>query len=196
MLISLDHNIDITGKEIAINRILRKNENTFVDIEELRTVLTNLGRYSLQLVKSPINQEFIIRVEANDKDKKFRQKTEMKIFDLLSAKFGSGRVIVKKTDFVGPRFSRDLAKQTISLTIVALVLILIYISFRFKLIYAVAAILALVHDVSVMLGVIGTFHLEVTTATIAAVLTIIGYSLNDTIVIFDKIGRASCRERV
>ena len=187
MLISLDHNIDITGKEIAINRILRKNENTFVDIEELRTVLTNLGRYSLQLVKSPINQEFIIRVEANDKDKKFRQKTEMKIFDLLSAKFGSGRVIVKKTDFVGPRFSRDLAKQTISLTIVALVLILIYISFRFKLIYAVAAILALVHDVSVMLGVIGTFHLEVTTATIAAVLTIIGYSLNDTIVIFDRI---------
>jgi len=186
-IISLDHNVDITGKEVVINRILADNETTFADISEVRNVFTTLGKYSLQLVKNPKDQEFIVRVEANDNDKEFRQNTEKKIYDLLSAKYGSEQVIVKKTDFVGPRFSRDLAKQTISLTTVALALILIYISFRFKVIYAVAAIFALVHDVSVMLGVIGTFQLEVTTATIAAVLTIIGYSLNDTIVIFDRI---------
>ncbi|MCD6120498.1 MAG: protein translocase subunit SecF [Spirochaetales bacterium] len=186
-IISLDHNVDITGKEVVINRILADGETPFANISEMRNVLTTLGKYSLQLVKSPQDQEFIIRVETNDNDKQFRQNTENKIYELLSAKYGSEQVIVKKTDFVGPRFSKDLAKQTISLTVVALALILIYISFRFKLIYAVAAILALVHDVSVMLGVIGTFQLEVTTATIAAVLTIIGYSLNDTIVIFDRI---------
>ncbi|RKX86317.1 MAG: protein translocase subunit SecF, partial [Spirochaetes bacterium] len=84
-------------------------------------------------------------------------------------------------------FSSSLASQSITLTIVALALILLYIWFRFKLGFAVSAITALAHDVLIMLGFIGTFGLEVSTTTIAAVLTIIGYSLNDTIVVFDRI---------
>ena len=75
----------------------------------------------------------------------------------------------------------------IYLTAFALLLILAYVWFRFKLAFAVSAIIALVHDVAIMLGFIGTFQMEVSTATIAAVLTIIGYSLNDTIVIFDRV---------
>ena len=88
---------------------------------------------------------------------------------------------------MGPRFSQDLGRQSFTLTLIALTLILVYIWFRFQLAYAVSAIVALIHDVAFMLGIIGTFQLEVSTATIAAVLTIIGYSLNDTIVIFDRI---------
>ncbi len=186
-LISLDHTVDITKKAAVVNRILLSDKEIFVNIAEIRNVLTSLGKYSLQRVGAPKNQEFIIRVEIKGHNAKFRTDTENKIYDLLSAKYGKDKVIVKMTDFVGPRFSKDLATQAVSLIAVALVLILIYVSFRFKMIYAIAAILALVHDVSVMLGVIGTFRLEVTSGTIAAVLTIIGYSLNDTIVIFDRI---------
>ncbi len=186
-LISLDHTVDITKKTAVVNRVLLSEREIFVDIAEIRNVLSSLGKYSLQRVGNPRNQEFIIRVEIKGHNAKFRTDTENKIYDLLSAKYGRDKVIVKMTDFVGPRFSKDLASQAVSLIAVALVLILIYVSFRFKMIYAVAAILALVHDVSVMLGVIGTFRLEVTSGTIAAVLTIIGYSLNDTIVIFDRI---------
>ena len=186
-LISLDYPVDLSKEPFSVNRLLQGNNEIYVTITELRKVFTTLGKYSLQQVGNPVAQEFIVRIEANETDKEFRQKTEKKIYDLLSAKYGSDQVIIKKTDFVGPRFSRDLTTQAISLVTVALTLILIYVSFRFKFIYAIAAILALVHDVSVMLGVIGTFQLEVTTATIAAVLTIIGYSLNDTIVIFDRI---------
>ena len=70
---------------------------------------------------------------------------------------------------------------------VAFALIFVYILFRFRAAFAVGALLALIHDIAIMLGVLGTLQLEISTATIAAVLTIVGYSLNDTIVIFDRI---------
>jgi preprotein translocase subunit SecF len=73
------------------------------------------------------------------------------------------------------------------LTGLAMGLILLYIWFRFRLGYALAAIAAIAHDMTFMLGFIGTFQLEVSTATIAALLTVVGYSLNDTIVVFDRI---------
>ena len=101
--------------------------------------------------------------------------------------FGAGNVVVQSSDYVGPRFSSALAGQSVLMTTLALVLILVYIWFRFKIAYAVSAIIALLHDVTFMIGIIGTFQIEVSTATIAAVLTIIGYSLNDTIVVFDRI---------
>ena len=73
------------------------------------------------------------------------------------------------------------------LVVVALLLIMVYVGFRFRPEYSVAALVAVAHDVLVMIGVLGTFQLEVSTATIAALLTIVGYSLNDTIVIFDRV---------
>jgi preprotein translocase subunit SecF len=80
-----------------------------------------------------------------------------------------------------------LGEQAVWLVVVAFTLIFIYILFRFRIAFAVGAILALVHDIAIMLGVLGTLQFEISTATIAAVLTIVGYSLNDTIVIFDRI---------
>lgn len=106
---------------------------------------------------------------------------------MLEKTFGPNVVVIKQSDYVGPKFSSTLAQESISLTITALVLVLVYLWFRFKLAYGVSAISALFHDVLIMLGFIGTFRLEVNTTTIAAVLTIIGYSLNDTIVVFDRI---------
>jgi len=106
---------------------------------------------------------------------------------MLEEAFGEGSVVIKQSEYVGPRFSRSLAEQSISLPLLALVLILLYIWFRFKFGYALSAITALAHDVLIMLGFIGATQLEVSTTTIAAVLTIIGYSLNDTIVVFDRI---------
>jgi preprotein translocase subunit SecF len=80
-----------------------------------------------------------------------------------------------------------LATQTISILLVAVILILIYAAFRFKFVYGMAAVLCLFHDALFMLAVTALFRLEFTTTTVAAVLTIIGYSINDTIVIFDRV---------
>ncbi len=156
-------------------------------IDKVRESLAGLGDFDLQVVGNPAAQEFIVKVRAPDDDKSFQERMERQIFSLLTESFGSENVQVKQSDFIGPRYSKDLAVQTVSIVLVALVLILLYTAFRFHFTFATAAVICLIHDVLVMLGVLAVFQLEVTTTTVAAILTIIGYSLNDTIVIFDRI---------
>ncbi len=183
-LLSLNYTINLSEKAAVVNMA---PGTAGVDIESVRSLLDGLGSTMIQVVGSPEDQEFLIRVEDPGTVEDFSATMAATIEERLGAKFGADQVIVKQTDYVGPRFSQNLGRQSFTLTLIALVLILVYIWFRFQLAYAVSAILALVHDVAFMLGIIGTFQFEVSTATIAAVLTIIGYSLNDTIVIFDRI---------
>lgn len=183
-LLSLNYAVDL-GEESAVVNMTPSGNLT--DIESIRGLLGELGSTMIQVVGDPADQEFLIRVEDPGDTDNFSETMADTIRDRLTAEYGSEQVIVKQTDYVGPRFSQNLGRQSVTLTLIALALILAYIWFRFQLAYAVSAIAALVHDVIFMLGIIGTFQFEVSTATIAAVLTIIGYSLNDTIVIFDRI---------
>ena len=106
---------------------------------------------------------------------------------LLDAKYGADQVILESTDFVGPQVAQNLATQTIWLVIIAVGLILVYMMFRFHPpIYAIAAVLGILHDAMVMLGFDAVFRVEIDAGTIAAILTILGYSINDTIVNFDR----------
>ena len=184
-VLGMNHPVILNDEPAKVNLVPR---NGGIPIDEFRGVLSaELGRVQVQTVGAPEDQEFMVRVEDTGEDKEFSINASNKITELLSAKYGADQVIVKQTDFVGPRFSSNLGQQSFTLTLLALVLILVYIWIRFKLAYAVSAISALLHDVLIMLGFLGTFQMEISTATIAAVLTIIGYSLNDTIVIFDRI---------
>jgi preprotein translocase subunit SecF len=156
-------------------------------IDQVRTALRGIEGSQIQVIGSPADQEYSIKVKQQGDDKTFSEIAAKRITDALGNAFGAVNVKVLQSEYVGPRFSADLASQAAFLTIFALILILLYSWFRFKLAYAVAAIVATLHDTLFMIGVIGAFGLEVSTATIAAVLTIIGYSLNDTIVIFDRV---------
>lgn len=156
-----------------------------VAIDQVRSALGGFENPQVQVVGDPAEQEFLLRIADPSGEKK--DQYEKQIVESLEAVFGQDTSVVKQSDYVGPRFSQDLANQSVGLTLMALVLILIYIWVRFKLGFAVSAISALVHDVAIMLGFIGIFQLEVSTTTIAAVLTIVGYSLNDTIVVFDRV---------
>ena len=128
---------------------------------------------------------FVIRIADDASNENFQQDVSNAVKDKLGAKYGT--VSILSEEYIGTSFASNLATQTIWLTLIALGLILLYIWIRFKLNYAVSAVTAVFHDVLFLLGFIGAFQLEFSTATIAAVLTIIGYSLNDTIVIFDRI---------
>jgi preprotein translocase subunit SecF len=185
--VGLNFPVTLTEEPVALNVVPASPEEATVDLEQVRGVLSAVGVDQLQNVGSPEAQEFLLRIEADPENEEFSQEASDQILTALQDAFGADQVIVKQSDFVGPRLSVSLAEQTFFLTSVALVLILAYTWFRFRLRYAVSAIAALVHDTVFMLGVIGSLQLEVSTATIAAVLTIIGYSLNDTIVIFDRI---------
>jgi preprotein translocase subunit SecF len=158
-----------------------------VAIADARAALADIEGPSIQAVGPAGSQQFMIKVLAPSDDDSFQVRMEVRIVALLSEAFGADNVVIQQSDFVGPRYAGELGTQTISIVAVALALILIYTAFRFRIIYATAAVLCLVHDTLLMLGVIAVFRLEVTTSTIAAILTIIGYSLNDTIIIFDRV---------
>ena len=184
LVAGLNYPLLLTGDPAYLN-VRNTEEGGYITIDRIRSALSSLGNPQVQVVGKESNQEFQIRVGDPSGTKK--RELENKIVDLLESSFGNHTAVVKRSDYVGPKFSSTLAQASISLTITALVLVLVYLWFRFKLAYGVSAIMALFHDVLVMLGFIGTFQLEVNTTTIAAVLTIIGYSLNDTIVVFDRI---------
>lgn len=164
-------------------------ETKDVTIEMLREALAGLGNVNVQIVGNPSDGIFQIRLATGQGDT--QKDMETRVSSALSAAFGEDEVVVMQSDFVGPKFSSQLLVSSIKAILIAIVLILIYITVRFRIAYAISSIVALFHDVLCMLSLMLIFRLEVSTTTIAAVLTIIGYSLNNTIVIFDRI-----RERV
>lgn len=105
----------------------------------------------------------------------------------MQAQFGEKFVEIERTETVGPRVGEQLRSAAVTAVLWAMVLILVYIAFRFELRYAPAAVLGQIHDVLIVMGIIVLFRIEFSLTIIAALLTIVGYSLNDTIVNFDRI---------
>jgi preprotein translocase subunit SecF len=157
-----------------------------VDISDIRDALTSLGRtVSVQSLGDPRDRHFMIRLE--DSEIEGEGVPAEKIIDTLEAYFGTGEVVVIRSDYVGSRFSKNLSDQAGILMALTLVLILIYASVRFRPQFAIGAVIAIVHDALIMVAFIVWTRMEFNTTTIAAILTILGYSINDTIVIFDRI---------
>jgi preprotein translocase subunit SecF len=106
---------------------------------------------------------------------------------LLAQEYGAGTFEVVRTEAVGPTIGAELRQRAILAILLSFALTLIYIAFRFEWRFGVAAIIATIHDIMIAVGFISLFRLEVSLPTVAAVLTIIGYSLNDTIIVFDRV---------
>lgn len=155
--------------------------------DDVRQALVGIESLQVQRLGAVGSGQYVIRVRDDGRISEFESVMTNRILQNLREAFPTARVQELETSYVGPRFSRDMTQQALFLTVFALVLILGYLWFRFRMAYAFSSLAALLHDVIVILGIIGTLQMEVSTATIAAVLTIIGYSLNDTIVIFDRI---------
>jgi preprotein translocase subunit SecF len=113
--------------------------------------------------------------------------TTHKALQALETHFGSGAMQVRRVEMVGPRVGADLRNKGIKSIVFALIGILIYISWRFEFKFACGAVLALLHDVLITLGAFSVSGKEINLPIIAAFLAIIGYSLNDTIVVYDRI---------
>jgi preprotein translocase subunit SecF len=157
-----------------------------IPIEDVRSALSALGTVSVQVMGVPADRHFMIRLEDSEIDGGQGVPAE-RIIDSLEEAFGEGGVAVTRSDYVGSRFSKQLSDQAGLLMGLTLLLILIYASIRFKPQFAIAAVLAIAHDAFVIVAFVAWTRMEFNTTTIAAVLTILGYSINDTIVIFDRI---------
>ncbi len=99
----------------------------------------------------------------------------------------TGKFKVRRVDMVGPKVGNELREKGLMAMVLSIIAILIYVAFRFEWRFGLAAILALVHDVSISLGFVSLFQIDVNLDILAAILTIMGYSLNDTIIVFDRI---------
>lgn len=165
--------IDFTGG------VLQEYEfTTNVTTNRIRNILKeiNLGDSLIQRVKD--SNRFIIR--------SYRGKTE-EIADKLKTGFGEDKVLLLSTESVGAIVSKDLKRKAILAVIFSLIAMCIYISIRFRFKFAIAGIIALIHDVLVSVGALSLTGRELSLPIVAALLTIVGYSINDTIVIFDRI---------
>ncbi|MBR6347548.1 MAG: protein translocase subunit SecF [Spirochaetales bacterium] len=152
-------------------------------IEDVRKALSEIDGVRVQNIGSESDGRFQIRVRLSEE--RNQRDVENYINSLLSARFTSFSLL--ESNFIGAKFSSSLVTGSIKAVAIALVLILIYVWVRFRVAYAIGSILALIHDVVLMLGFISLAGFEITSTTIAAILTIIGYSLNNTIVIFDRV---------
>jgi preprotein translocase subunit SecF len=155
-----------------------------IPIVTVREALIPLGKtVSVQSMGAAEDRHFMIRLEDSEEG----GVPADKIIDALESYPGLGSVTVLRSDYVGSRFSKNLSDQAGLLMALTLVLILIYASFRFKPQYAIGAVVAIIHDALITVAFVTWSRLEFNTTTIAAILTILGYSINDTIVIFDRI---------
>ncbi len=130
------------------------------------------------------SNEFLIRAQSSSAELK---DVSNQISTSLEAKFGAGTVEVRRSEMVGPQVGKDLREKGIMAVVYAMIGILIYITIRFEFRFAVGAIIALIHDIGITLGVFSLFGKEIDLPIIAAFLAIIGYSLNDTIIVYDRI---------
>lgn len=115
------------------------------------------------------------------------QDVSAELLEKMKANFTEGNFAVISADVVGAVVGKDLRNRAIYVTLAALAGMLVYIAFRFEWIYGVAAVLAVFHDILITLGIFALFHWEISLTVIAALLTLVGYSMNDTIVVFDRI---------
>ncbi|MGB2600236.1 MAG: protein translocase subunit SecD [Candidatus Omnitrophota bacterium] len=165
--------IDFTGGTLQQFRF-----KEMISVEEVREVLVVSGVGESAIQQFGEGREFIIR--------SFGEKTEA-LISSLEEKFGEGSFEVMRVETVGPAVGEDLRRAAIKALIFAMIGICLYISFRFEFRFAITAIIALIHDVLISLGLIAFTGREISLPVIAALLTVVGYSINDTIVLFDRI---------
>lgn len=167
--------------------------NKDINSDALRTALKKHEVEAvIQIFGKQENNEYLIKAPALDKD---NMNAVKQIEDIIAMEFGSERVRVLATDMVGPTMGKYMTQQAFWLIVLSCGLILIYITIRFQFDFALGAIISLVHDVFVALTFVLIFNKEVTVSVIAAVLTIIGYSINDTIVVYDRIREGLAKYR-
>ncbi|MBN2467314.1 MAG: protein translocase subunit SecF [Deltaproteobacteria bacterium] len=150
--------------------------------EALRSI--NLHQSMVQQFEEKGKHEFLIQVQETDID---LQNLDRQITDALTQGFGKDTFEVWRVEMVGPKVGKDLRKKGLLSVVYAVIFMLIYITWRFEFRFGVGAVIAVIHDVLITVGAFSLTNREITLPIVAAFLTIVGYSINDTIVVYDRI---------
>ena len=175
----LNFGIDFKG-----GTLIEISSDIEIDIAQLREQLTglNIGEVQIQLFGTP--SDALIRVSADEA----AESAEGGLSAVESIRNElQGRFEIRRVEIVGPQVSGELIQTGILAVLAAIVSMLIYIWFRFEWQFSVGAVLALVHDVVLTIGIFSLLQLDFNLSILAAILTIVGYSMNDTVVVYDRV---------
>jgi preprotein translocase subunit SecF len=165
--------IDFTGGTVA----QVKFENP-VELAQLRSILSEYGFKGAEIVEFGSPDEVLIKTQFSGSSSEISEQLTLALGNTFT---------LRRVESVGPKIGKELQNDALKAIGFALLLILMYITFRFDRYYALGSVMALIHDVLITLGVFSLLDYEINLSIIAAFLTIVGYSLNDTIVVFDRI---------
>jgi preprotein translocase SecF subunit len=175
----LNYGVDFKGGTLIELRVQDRN----IDLPTIRKSFSKMNLGDLNIKKFGNDTDFLIKFEKMDnKNINFNENIKKKLTLDIGESFNFRRV-----ENVGPKVSKELLKSGIIAILLSLSAMLIYIWLRFEWQFSLGAILALIHDVIITLGFFSILNLEINLSIVAAVLTIVGYSMNDTVVIFDRV---------
>jgi len=174
------------GVDFAGGTLVQVKFNVPMEIDTLRSTLKNLelGEILIQRYGEKEENEVLLRMSGTTSS---LEGFETRIGEVLTQTIGADAFEIRRVEMVGPKVGKDLREKGLWAIIFATLGVLIYTWWRFEFVYALGAIIALIHDVLVTIGAFSLTNREFTLPVIAALLTIIGYSLNDTIVVFDRV---------
>ena len=165
--------IDFTGGTVAQVKFDKD-----VELTSLRSTLSEYGFKGAEIVEFGSPDEVLIKTQLSGSSSEISEKLTTALGETFT---------LRRVESVGPKIGKELQTDALKAISLALLLILIYIAFRFDRYYALGSVMALIHDVLITLGVFSLLRYEINLSIVAAFLTIVGYSLNDTIVVFDRI---------
>ena len=175
---NLNFGIDFKGGTLI--EIKKEKE---LSIAEIRSQLSELNIGDIQIQTFGSDDIILIRIENSTN---LTTNADMSSIELIRSSLGNN-VIIQRTEIVGPKVSSELIQKGIIAIIIAVLLMLFYIWIRFEWQFSIGAVTALIHDVMITMGIFSLLQIEFNLSIIAALLTIIGYSMNDTVVVYDRI---------
>ncbi|MBK9264099.1 MAG: protein translocase subunit SecF [Polyangiaceae bacterium] len=167
--------------------------DTAPDLEAIKAQLTGVSGVEL---REGQNNPVIVSVRDNKVEAQLKSRGDQ-LLDGLRSKLGSDKVPDQalRVEWIGPKAGAQLRDAAITSVVISIIFIMAYIAFRFDLRFAPGGIIALVHDVGIALGAMIITHREITLSTVAALLTIVGYSINDTVIVYDRIRENLAKHR-
>ena len=165
--------IDFTGGTVAQVKFANP-----VELVQLRSILSEYGFKGAEIVEFGSPDEVLIKTQFSGSSSEISEQLTLALGNTFT---------LRRVESVGPKIGKELQNDALKAIGFALLLILMYITFRFDRYYALGSVMALIHDVLITLGMFSLLDYEINLSIIAAFLTIVGYSLNDTIVVFDRI---------
>src|SRR5512140_1676995 len=180
------------GVDFAGGRIIEYRFNQPVTADHLRQVTDALSLKDAEIQESGTGGlDFLVRLPVEEEQSTSQVGPSQRILERLEQESPGLKGELRKEEVVGPRVGRELRGKAFLAVVVSLIAILIYVGIRYEFTYALGGVLALAHDVLITLLMFSIFNKEITIPIIAALLTIGGYSINDTVVVFDRIREQS-----